>query len=270
MATPREFLASELRRARLDAGFASHDALAVRMGVVRTVVSHAESGTFRVPSDATLTAYATHTGVSAERLIGMAQVARSATDGVPGWIEDYLKAEADAFALKFWQPMIVPAMFQIPDYRRALLADAGHSPEAIDASLAANAERQAVLDRVDPPEVVALIDEFVLLRLIGSRETMHEQLADLITKSGCPNVCIQVVPGEARATAGYSGAMNLATGDGIPDTLHGDALPEGHTTDSRSQVRAAVVAFDRIRGKALPCDLSQARMIEIRDEKWKM
>jgi transcriptional regulator with XRE-family HTH domain len=268
--TPREYLATELRRARLAAGFTSNQALAARMDVDRTLVTHAESGTSRVPSDATITAWAEHTGANADRLIGMAQVARSATDGVPGWIEDYLKAEADAYSLRFWQPMIVPALFQVPDYRRALLADGGHLPEAIDAMLAANAERQAVLDRSDPPEVVVLLDEFVLLRPIGSSETMYEQLTHLVSVSERPNICIQVVPADARATAGYSGAVNLAAGDGIPETLHSDALPEGHTMDSRSQVRAAVVAFDRIRGKALPSDLSQARITEVANERWKI
>jgi transcriptional regulator with XRE-family HTH domain len=268
--TPREYLATELRRARLTAGFTSNQALAARMGVDRTLVTHAESGASRVPSDATITAWAEHTGANADRLIGMAQVARSATDGVPGWIEDYLKAEAVAYSLRFWQPTIVPALFQVPGYRRVLLADAGHLPEAIDAMLAANAERQAILDRSDPPEVVALIDEFVLLRLIGSRETMHEQLTHLVSVSERPSVCIQVVPADVRTTAGYSGAVNLASGDGIPDTLHSDALPEGHTMDSRSQVRAAVVAFDRIRADAMSRALSRARITEIRDERWKI
>jgi transcriptional regulator with XRE-family HTH domain len=268
--TPREYLATELRRARIAAGFNSHESLAARLGCDRTLVTHAESGTSRVPSDATLEAWADHTGGSAERWLAMAEIVRSAADGVPGWFEDYLRAEGEAYQLRYWQPSIIPAMFQTPGYRRALLSDAGHMPDAIDAVLAANAERQKLLERPDPPEITALIDEFVLLRLIGSPEIMYEQLTHLADTSQRPNISIQVVPGNARATAGYSGAMNLASGDGIPDTLHGDALPEGHTTDSRSQVRAAVVAFDRIRGKALPCDLSRDRIIEIRDEKWKI
>jgi Domain of unknown function (DUF5753) len=268
--TPREKLAAELRTARLAAGFASHDALAAAMAVDRTLVTKAESATARVPSDATLRAWAGHTGKDPERWVIVAEVVRSASDGVPGWIEDYLRAEGVAYSLRFWQPMIVPAIFQTTDYRRALLVASGHVPDAIDAMLAANAERQEILDRLDPPEVVALIDELVLIRLVGSAEIMFDQLTHLADMAERPNVIVQVVPADAGATAGLSGAANIATGDGIPDTLHGDALPEGHTTDSRSQVRAATVAFDRIHAKALPAHLSQARIIEIRDEKWKI
>lgn len=272
--TPREKLATELRQARLTAGFTSHDALARKMGVDRSVVAKAESSTQRVPSDATLDAWAAHTGAhtgtTPDRWVVIAEVCRTAADGVPGWIEDYLRAEGVAYGLRFWQPMIVPAMFQTVEYRRALLVASGHTPDAIDAMLAANTERQKVLERLDPPEVIAVLDESVLHRLIGSPEVMFDQLTHLAELAERPNVIIQIVPADVGATAGLSGAMNLATGDGIPDTLHGDALPEGHTTDSRSQVRAAVVAFDRIRSKALPSDLSQARIREVANERWKI
>ena len=91
--TPREKLAAELRAARLTAGFASHDALAAAMAVDRTLVTKAESATQRVPSDDVLRAWAEHTGKSPERWVVMAEVCRTAADGVPGWFEDYLRAD---------------------------------------------------------------------------------------------------------------------------------------------------------------------------------
>jgi hypothetical protein len=268
--TPREKLAAELRAARLAAGFTSHDALAAAMAVDRTLVTKAESPTQRVPSDALLTAWAEHTGRSPERWAVMAEVCRTAADGVPGWFEDYLRAEGVAYALRYWSPIIVPALFHTAAYARALLlaAQTDTSDAAIDALVSAKLERQTILERADPPEVVALIDELVLHRMIGSPEITYEQLTRIADLSERPYICVQVVPADAGATAGLSGAMNLASGDGA-DVLHTDAVPEGHTTESRSQVRQAAVAFERVRGRAMPRDLSRARIMEVANERWK-
>ena len=40
-------------------------------------------------------------------------------------------------------------------------------------------------------------------------------------------------------TRDYPGDINLASGDGDPDVLHTDAVPEGHTSETRSLVRPA-------------------------------
>jgi hypothetical protein len=239
------------------------------MGVDRSVVAHAESGTSRVPSDATLSAYAEHTGVNADRLIGMAEVVRSAVDGVPGWIEAFIRTEAEAYALRYWSPLIITPVFQTTGYARALLmgAQTDTSPEAIDPLVAAKLARQSVLERA---EVIALIDELALRRLIGSVEVMNEQLTAIAAVAERPNVTVQLVQNETAVTAGCSGEICIAQADGFPDVLHNDASPQGYTSDSPTLVRGASVLFDRVRRDALPSSLSQARIIEIRDELWKI
>jgi transcriptional regulator with XRE-family HTH domain len=268
--TPREYLAAELRASRVAAGFSSHEALAVRMGFDRTLITKAELPQQRVPSDDVLIKWAEHTDTSADRWLAMAEVVRSATDGVPGWFEDWLRAEVEAYALRYWSPIIMTPIFHTAGYARALLlaAQTDTSDEAIDALVQAKLGRQAMFERPDPPEVVALIDELVLDRPIGSPEIMYEQLMRVAELAERPYICVQVVPIDVGANAGLSGPINLATGEG-PDILHTDATPEGHTTDSRSQVRAAAVAYERIRGRALPRDLSRARILEVANEKWK-
>jgi hypothetical protein len=78
-----------------------------------------------------------------------------------------------------------------------------------------------------------------------------------------------VVPTAAGATAGLSGDISLASGDGGPDVLHTDAVPEGHTTESRSLARKAGIAFERTRGYALPREASRDLILEVADGKWK-
>ena len=97
---------------------------------------------------------------------------------------------------------------------------------------------------------------------------MHEQLIHVAELAERPYVCVQVVPTAVGATAGLSGAVNLASGDGSPDVLHTDAVPEGHTTEERSLVRKAGVAFERIRGYAMPRALSHDLILEVANEKW--
>jgi hypothetical protein len=200
----------------------------------------------------------------------MAEVCRTAADGVPRWFEDYLRAETEAYALRYWSPIIVTPVFHTAGYARALLmaAQTDTSDENIDALVDAKLARQAIFERPQPPEVVAVIDELALIRLVGSHEIMHEQLTRIAELAARPYICVQVVPADAGATAGLSGEICLASGDG-PDMLHTDATPEGHTHDSPSLVRGAMVAFERIRGRAMPRDLSQVRIMEVANERWK-
>ena len=270
--TPREKLATELRQARLTADFASHDALAARMGVDRTLITKAESGTARVPSDDTLRAWAKHTGAEPVRWVVMAEVCRTAADGVPGWFEDYLRAEGVGSVLRFWNPNIITPLFHTDGYARALLmaAQTDTSPENIDPLVAAKLARQGILDGPDSPEVIAVIHESVLRKRIGTPETMYEQLARVAELSERPNIIVHVVPADSGATAGESGDIAIASGcDGIADTLHTDAVPAGHTSDSPATVRQALVAFERIRGMAHPRTLSRELILRTADELWK-
>jgi transcriptional regulator with XRE-family HTH domain len=268
---PRAFLGDELERARLAAGFSSQQALADHLGFDRSVIGKAESGD-RVPTPDVLKAWAQACpSLDYEHYARLATLARRADGPVPRWFETWLAAEASATMLKYWSPIITPALFHTAGYARALLlaAQTDTSEEKIEPLVTAKLERAVILDRADPPDVVALIDELVLHRLIGSPEIMHEQLVHIADLAGRPYVCVQVVPTAVGATAGLSGAVNLASGDGSPDVLHTDAVPEGHTSETRSLVRKAAVAFERMRGYALPRAQSRDLIMEVADERWK-
>jgi transcriptional regulator with XRE-family HTH domain len=267
---PAAFLGDELARARLAAGFSSQQALADHLGFDRSVIGKAETGN-RPPTPDVLAAWAKACGVDPEMFGRMATLARRADGPVPRWFETWLAAEAQATMLKYWSPIIVPALFHTAGYARALLlaAQTDTSDETIEPLVTAKLERAVILDRADPPDVVALIDELVLHRLIGSPEIMHDQLMHVADLAQRPYVCVQVVPTAVGATAGLSGAVNLASGDGSPDVLHTDAVPEGHTSESRSLVRNAAVAFERIRGYAMPRAQSRDLIMEVANEQWK-
>jgi hypothetical protein len=201
-------------------------------------------------------------------LVGrLAALARRADGPVPAWFEDWLEAEREALTLRYWQPIIIPGLFQTAEYARALFLAAGADSDRADDLVAVRLDRQAILDRADPPHVVAVIDEQVLHRLIGSAQVMADQLAHLAGLCERPDITIQVLPSETGANAGLSGALDLASSDGAPDVLRMEAV-EDVTVETRSLVRRAANIFDRVRADALPRAASRALILEAA-EQWK-
>jgi hypothetical protein len=156
-------------------------------------------------------------------------LARRAESPVPTWFEDWLRAEAEAQSLR---------------------------------------QRQAILDQADPPDVVVVVDEATLHHLIGSPQVMHDALMHVAELSRRPNVVVQVAPAGHGVNAGLGGTFEIAVGDGMPETLNMIGI-EDHTTEKRSIVLKAALAFDRVRGDALPRDASRALILKVAEEVWK-
>jgi transcriptional regulator with XRE-family HTH domain len=266
---PAAFLGGELRRARVAAAFTSQESLAAKLGFDRTVVAKAETGE-RPPTDDVLAAWCTACGLDAELFGRLVVLARRADGPVPTWFEDWLEAEGEAQSLRIWSPTLIPGLFQTAEYARALfLAEqTDTSDDAIDALVATRLQRRAIFDRTDPPDVVVVLDEMVLHRLIGSPQVMHDVLVHVAELSRRPNIVVQVVPASNGANAGLGGAFYIAAADGMAETLQLDGIEE-QTTEKRSLVRKATVAFDRVRADALPRDASRDLVLKVADEKWK-
>lgn len=266
---PAAFLGDELRRARLAAGFGSQDALAGKLGFDRTVVTKAETGE-RPPTPEVLAAWSVACRLDGDLFRRLGVLARRADGPVPTWFEDWLQAEGEAQSLRIWSPMLVPGLLQTGEYARALFlaAQTDTSDDAIGALVAARLERQAILDRADPPDLVVVLDEAVLHRLIGSPQVMHDALAHVADMSRRPYVVVQVVPASTGANAGLGGAFDIAAADGVAETLRMEGV-EDQTVEKRSLVRKAAVAFDRVRGDALPREASRDLILKVAEERWK-
>lgn len=263
---PRAFLGAELRRGRVAAGFSSQEALAASLGFDRTVITKAETGE-RPPTPDVLAAWCTACHLDEDLLGRLAKLARSADGPIPAWFETYLEAEREAVMLRYWQPIIVPGLFQTAGYAQALFVAVGADDEQADDLVRARLDRQAILERAEPPHVVTVLDEAVLHRLIGSPQIMTEQLGYLAERATLPHVSVQVLPAENGANAGLSGGFALASCDGVPDTLRMEAV-EDVTVESRVLIRKAVNIFVRVQADALPRVASRALILEVA-EQWK-
>jgi transcriptional regulator with XRE-family HTH domain len=260
------FLGAELRRGRVAAGFSSQEALAARLGFDRTVVAKAETGQ-RPPTAEVLAAWCAACQLDPDMFGRLAVLARHADGPVPTWFEDWLRAEGEAHTLRIWQPLIIPGLLQTPEYARALFLAAGADDTKADELVALRMERQSILDRAEPPHLVAVLDESALRRLVASPAVMCEQLVHLAGMGERPGVSVEIVPAGTGANAGLSGGFQLASCDGAPDVLNMNGV-EDVTEERRSLVRHATRIFDLVRGDALPRAASRALILEAA-EQWK-
>lgn len=120
---------------------------------------------------------------------------------VPDWFKLFLGYEADASDLRTYEGELVPGLLQTADYARAVaLANRPNSTDTeLDRQVELRRVRQQRLTSDDPPNFHAVLNEAVLLRHVGGRAVMREQLHHLAELAELPHVTIQVLPFTAGA-----------------------------------------------------------------------
>src|SRR5260370_42710556 len=125
----------------------------------------------------------------------------------------YLGLEAGATALQAYDSTLVHGLLQTQDYARALIR--GGRPDLLDHEVdllvKTRIRRQEVLDRPDPAPLTLwwIMDEAVLRRQVGGRETMHSQIEHLIKASERPNVNVLVLPDSMGAHPALDGPFAI-------------------------------------------------------------
>jgi transcriptional regulator with XRE-family HTH domain len=265
---PKAFLGTELRRARVTAGFGSQEALAAHLGFDRTVVTKAENGD-RPPSADVLMAWCEACQLDGELFGRLAVLARRADGPVPTWFAEWVDAEQRATSLCWWEPLLVPGLVQTADYAQALfrawrLADDG---DDLDTLVSARMERQTIFDRPEPPSLWVIIDETVLHRCIGSAKIMYDQLMHLTDVADRPKITIQVVPGDVGAHVGLLGAFAIASVDG-EGIVYLESPDQGQTTKAPSVIEKLTATFDTLRAEALPRGASHDLIKKVAEQRW--
>ncbi len=247
----------ELRLARTRAGLTQEE-VGSRINFSSALVGAVETG-YRMPSAefAAKCDEALDTGGFFARLRPF--VAR---ESVRLWYRAWTDVEREARLLRLWEPLLVPGLFQTEDYARELLAAwPGVTDEELAERLSLRMERQPILDRERPPEIMALFDERVLRYEVGGPDVMREQLERLHDLGRRRALSIQVVPVTAGVNPGTSGPLMLASFVDSPDVACLDTTLASELVDGPEEVFMTAILFDRIRSAALPCRAS-AELIE--------
>jgi transcriptional regulator with XRE-family HTH domain len=265
---PARCLGSRLALLRTKARL-SQEALGTRLGIDRTAVSRAENGD-RPPTGALLLAWV-EACVPADKVAmtvaGItSDVARVREGPTPTWFREYKDAEEVAASICIWQPTIVPGLGQTRQYADALLSVTGNDRAYVEKQVQDRMDRQEILTRDIPPEVMIIIDEWALRRLVGSRDIMAEQMRHLLDLTEMPHLSIQVFPSSADISSGSAGPMHIISVPGRADVVLGEAVKDV-LSDTPALVARARRLWDRVRSDSLPRAASSGLIREV-SETW--
>ncbi|WP_406316796.1 helix-turn-helix domain-containing protein [Streptosporangium sp. NBC_01639] len=264
--SPRIRFGVEMRRLR-EAAELSQVAVASRLGCTQTQVSRLEKATrtpsrsdaerldrlFKTPSNSFFTRL--HESIVSQ--------SRS-----PAWFRDWAEEiEPTALVLRSWDPLLVPGLLQTEAYARYVLSQEPRmTPQDVEEHIEARIQRRQILDREDPPLVLALIDAHVLRRPVGESEVMLGQLDSLLEVAQRPMISIQLV--DPRCMPGLLGAFMIAElPHGQPHAIHADSSAEGEISTDSSLVASIWNRYEAIRRWAYPDHMS-LKMIEDARKEW--
>jgi transcriptional regulator with XRE-family HTH domain len=168
---------------------------------------------------------------------------------------EYIAVEASASALWEYQTFIVPGILQTPSYIHSLGEAFDFSEDATKRAVAMRTERRRLLTEAHPLDARFILDEAVISRAIGSRDTMREQLDFLRELNRLPNVSIQVATFDRGVTDGMQSSFTIFE---LPDQDHHVYLDQpGCAVLARTdpdEVGRYMDAFDRLREPAHASD----------------
>ncbi|MFI0482624.1 helix-turn-helix domain-containing protein [Actinomadura sp. 9N215] len=244
-------IAVEVRRQR-ELHHMSGNQLADRLEVDRSTVSRWENGLRRLGDTYAKKLDALwHTNGLFERLVGFA----TAID-VGDWMTDLSDYQARATRHRMWETVLVPGLFQTPDYARAALRVGltNDSERALEQRLTRQA---AVLDQPKIPHMSVILNWVVLAQPVGNAEVMRGQLVRLLEIADLPNVSVRVLEREAKEHCGLDGPFHLLTVDD-KDIAFDDASMRGRLMLDPAEVQYFAVKYDRISDLATPVGPSRA------------
>lgn len=244
---PARRLGRKLRHIRIAAGFRSQQEFGTAVNIHRTTVTKIENGTRHITPDV-LRKWCDLCHVDYELYEASARLAWVAESSpMPVWFEDFYRAQVLAHTIRAWHPIIIPGLLQTPDYARALHDAAGTADERIEERVAAriDLQQQTIERRPVPVGLIAVMDEAVLHRRVGSEDIRRQQLLHLAEQGRRKHIGIQVVPAVHGANAGHVGSFTIASLEDADVMLMGAI--EDVTTHKRSAIQAGLAIFDRVR-----------------------
>ncbi|WP_119727789.1 helix-turn-helix domain-containing protein [Thermomonospora amylolytica] len=171
-------------------------------------------------------------------------------EGEPPAIYEYYDLEDQASSIKAYDSLWINGLLQTEETAREILR-AGQGEDRLEELVAARMERQAILRRETPPWLMVAMDEFVLRRIVGSRDVTRRQLEHLLTVMEESDVSIVIVPRDAPIHP--SGSFTLLE---LPDGLNvgyvEGAAGQGRLLGPGQPVRNLGLLLDRIASTALP------------------
>ncbi len=184
----------------------------------------------------------------------------------PGWFAPWPELEAQAVRLKAYELSVVPGLLQTEGYARALLTGRIGFNGDVEEAVAARLDRQAILDRDDPPELFAVIDETVLHRPVGGPGVMADQLGRLADNAA--RMILRVIPASTGVHDGLPGAFTVADFAGGTSAAYLESGLRGMVVQDANDVTELGATWDRIAAETLPRAASLTLIKEV-EHQWR-
>jgi transcriptional regulator with XRE-family HTH domain len=248
-AAARRRLRFALRDAREAAGF-TQTAVAERLGWSFSKVNRIENGEVTI-SAGDLKELMELLGVTnpdtVELLTSYARAARRR-----GWwdeprmrphltpaMKQLFQFEAEATAIRCFQPTLIPGILQTPDYARTILdfwTDMHEETRLVRQEIRANRSRLVLGEQSTGSPYYLVLDESVILRRVGGSAVMAAQLRSLHDMIAQTNLLVRIVPLAAGAIVAQLGHFTIVDLDGEENAILYQEIPPYDSISGASDV----------------------------------
>jgi len=257
---------NELRRARKAAGMTQVDA-ATALGVVPSAVSSYERGTRGVDL-ATVTKLDKVYSAS-KTLVRKWHDSKRGADIDP-WFQEISEIEQSAIELRDYQPLVWPGLVQTEAYARALTQDVwpGRGTDSVESLVKSRMKRQELLDVVDRPLILMIVEEGVIHRRVGgiSNAETREQIQRVVREVKAGTLRLQVVPQNAGKHHGGTGPFRVYTFADRPSLASAEHMTGEAKIDDSKVVAHCMTVFGLLQAEALSGDRSLGLLEEALNE----
>ncbi|MCH0566541.1 helix-turn-helix transcriptional regulator [Streptomyces sp. MUM 2J] len=191
---------------------------------------------------------------------------------MPEWFDRLVGLQEAAATIRTFEIQYVPGLLQTPAYARAVVerglpnAPSGEVQRRVEL----RTRRAELLHRADAPRLWAIVDESVLLRVLGGKDVMREQLTQLIAMAQRPHVTVQVVPLDAtNASAPAIPVTYLRFGGlDLPDVVYLEHIRSANFLEDRDETEEYRLALDRLADEALQPRASLSLLRETLEQRY--
>ncbi|MFE5662228.1 helix-turn-helix domain-containing protein [Streptomyces sp. NPDC056431] len=273
-------LEAELRRLRMASGMTGTQ-VAAHLLISQPKVSHMETGR-RAVSPRDVRDLCKLYGVTDQNVVdSLTELARESSR--QGWWHAYgdiphsvyIDLETAAASIHTYESMVIPALLQTPAYAAAVIEETIPllTVEQAAARLKVRLRRQHRLyDPARPLSLWVVLDESALRRVVGSRETLREQVEHLHTLSTEPHITVQVLPHIAGAHPGLLGQFSvLEFRDSRQTVVYLERFTSGLCLERPADVQQYNAMYARMQNQALSPDHTRhfiTEAIKLRPSGW--
>jgi transcriptional regulator with XRE-family HTH domain len=274
--TRRRQLGATLRKLRANKGLTLEEA-GRRVGVSKATVSRYETQAGPVKwivVDALCREYGA-SDAEREAVVRLAKDAKqqgwwnSFADSIPESMNLLLTLEDEAVRENHFSCVYVPGLLQTRAYSTTLQRanEVPLSPDEIERLVDIRMRRQEILTRPKPLRLWAIIDESVIRRVVGSPQTMKEQLDRLLAANDSPHTTLQVLPFAKGAHAAALGSFVMIGGvEPALDVVYVDFHTGSLFLEKDEELERYRLAFEYLRAQALDMEASSALIHRVRKE----